>query len=271
MKNRSLQVCVTLLLTLFTTNYASAEIRNGYGYQENLLSMKDSIVFYNEVLAQDKSLSSCQRKNLKSAISRLIRAVAYYEITEKLLVQFNSVSPDLYHQINTITDCRGIPVDVYIKFVPQDGTQVKSWGTTYIRQTVNDSDAASSEYGEHSVSVKIWLINGALKVLAHELGHVKYMVPNLETYMAYYRERYTEKITQFSMIGHHVTDLSGRSANEYFKLFQQDYKCFQKSNTDKIQNPIAIRKKIRKNVNSTYCKANAADMNHCNSLKNITM
>ena len=266
-KNRSYQFFVALLLPLFISTYASAEIKNGYGYGVPIVTMKDSLNYFADILSMKKSLTASQRRNIKCSMSSLMQAIAYYETTEKLLRQFNAISPELYYKISTLTDRRGIPVDVYVKFVPQDGTRLQSWGTTYITQTLSDRDATSSEYGENSVSIKIWLVSDALSVLAHELGHVKYMVPNFSTYMVYYREHYAGEMKQFSVVGHDATDLSGRSASVYVELFQQDYKCFQAANHDyKIQNAVAIREKIRRDINCMYCcRKEAPEMIACNS------
>ena len=97
---------------------------------------------------------------------------------------------DLYNEIDTIKDIKGRAVNVFVKFIPTDATEVKAWGTTYMRQVENDQDGYLSEYGELTVSVKIWIVNNALLVLAHELGHVKYQVPNLANYFEYYRKNY---------------------------------------------------------------------------------
>lgn len=253
-KNKSSQLFAALLLPLLIYQYASAEIKNGYGYGITIVNMKDSLSYFADVLSMKKDLPASQRRNIKCSMSRLMQAIAYYETTEKLLLQFNSISPDLYYEISALTNARGVPVDVYVKLVPQDGTRLQSWGTTYLARTPHDRDATSSEYGENTVSVKVWLVSDALRVLAHELGHVKYMVPNLSEYMVYYSEHYVGRINQFSVVGHDVTDLSGRSASAYVELFQQDYKCFQRANQGyAIENALVIREKIRRDIIGMYC------------------
>ena len=57
-------------------------------------------------------------------------------------------------------------------------------------QSSDDKDAYQSEYGKFTVSVKVWIVPRALLVLAHELGHVKYQVPNLASYFEFYKKHY---------------------------------------------------------------------------------
>ena len=47
-----------------------------------------------------------------------------------------------------------------------------------------------------AVSVKIWAVNKALFVLAHELGHVKYQVPHLASYINEYKKYYSIIMTR---------------------------------------------------------------------------
>lgn len=46
-----------------------------------------------------------------------------------MLVQFKTIAPELYAEIDTIRDRLGRPVNVYVKFVAVDGTDVKAEGT----------------------------------------------------------------------------------------------------------------------------------------------
>ena len=50
-------------------------------------------------------------------------------------------------------------------------------------------------------------------------------------------------------IGHNTNDPSGKSANQYEKLFRREYAYFLKAN-EKIENPIALMEKIKMNLSS---------------------
>ena len=110
----------------------------------------------------------------------LIIYQSHYELTEELLKQFKHISPDLYNRIDSIRDAKGRFTDVYVKFIPREEASIMAAGITRMAQSDEDKDACFSEYGKHSVSVKIWISSKALLVLSHELGHVNYQVPNFQ-------------------------------------------------------------------------------------------
>jgi len=212
-----------LVFMAIACNYSVVfgEIMNGY--EKDILSLRQSLKHLS-LLMQEKTLTADQRRKLKSTIEVVLNNISYYELTENLLNQFKVMAPDLHEEISTITDSRGKAVNVYVKFIPKDATSVKAWGTTYIDHAKNDNDTYVSEYGENSVSVKIWLVNKALLVLSHELGHVKYQVPNLATYLQYYRKHYDPNDHE-DCRGHNPDDPSGKNALEYEKRFRKNIIC----------------------------------------------
>jgi hypothetical protein len=175
--------------------------------------------------------------------------ISFYDLTENLLNQFKIISPRLYAEIDTISDRKGRPVHVYVKFVPVDATKVKAWGITYLNQLENDKDAYLSEYGAFTVSVKIWIVAKALLVLSHELGHVKYQIPNLASYMNYHKKCYKE-VSNY--IGHNADDPSGNTAIETEKLFRKEHAYFLRNTNEKIQNPVIMLTKIRKSMSPKH-------------------
>jgi hypothetical protein len=181
----------------------------------------------------------------------LVNHVSYYELTENLLNQYKIIAPQLFSEIDTISDRLGRPVDVYVKFVPIDATEVKAWGITQVSQMENDKDAYVSEYGPFTVSIKIWIVSRALLVLSHEFGHVKYQVPNLATYLEFHRLHYKDT-RMLTFIGHSPNDPSGQSANHFGQIFKRTYANFLKTRNEKSQNPAALLAKIRKSLGNKY-------------------
>ena len=53
-------------------------------------------------------------------------------------------------------------------------------GITSLDYKEGDNDASYSEYGDRTVSITIWIMDNALTILSHELGHVKYRYPTLK-------------------------------------------------------------------------------------------
>ena len=235
--------CLHILMFILTCHAVFGEIKNGY--EKNISGTKQSLTILRARLLDDENMTPWQRRKIQSTIATLVDHVAYYDLTEGLLIQFKAIAPELYAQIDTISDRLGRPVDVYIKFVPADATSVKAWGLTYIDQSTDDKDAYQSEYGKFTVSVKVWIVQKALLVLAHELGHVKYQVPNLASYCEFYKNHYAT--SQQNSMGHDIDDPSGKWASEFGKSFQKKYADFLKSSIEKVQNPLALLVRLKKN------------------------
>lgn len=236
-----------LLIIMFASGLAFGEIKNGYEHE--IEPMKASLKKLVEIINEKNDLTISQRKKIRTKISFIENDISYYELTKCLISQFRIVAPDLYAEIDSIKDKKGRTIDVYIKFIPQDETKVKAWGTTYIEQQKTDQDGYLSEYGANSVSVKIWIVSNALLVLAHELGHVKYQVPNLASYLEYYKSHYPNaKILDY--IGHAQDDPSGMSAITFEKKFKKEYAGYLKTPKEKFQSPLVLIELIKKNLNS---------------------
>jgi hypothetical protein len=88
-------------------------------------------------------------------------------------------------------------------------------------------------------------------VLAHELGHVKYQVPHFAAYMKYYRENYTLCMDPPHTLGHNPNDLSGVSATQYVKRFHKAYVYFLRMKKEKLQSPLILIDRIKKNLIDT--------------------
>ncbi len=244
-----LRICCFLLIILFTSCNASfCEIRNGY--ENDILILKESLKSLTDILIEDRDLPANQRRKIESKVETLVNHISFYDLTESLLNQFKIIAPRLYAEIDTISDRKGRPVHVYVRFVPVDATKVKAWGMTYLNQMENDQDAYLSEYGAFTVSIKIWIVPKALQVLSHELGHVKYQIPNLASYMTFHKKCYQDESS--NCIGHHPGDPSGKTAVEAEKLFRKEYTYLLRNTDEKIQNPVILLTKIRKSMSPKH-------------------
>ena len=241
-------MCLHFFILLLSCNHGFAEIKNGY--EKDILIMKESLKNLTNILIENKNLSGIQRRKIESKAETLVNHISFYDLTENLLNQFKIIAPRLYAEIDTISDRKGRPVHVYVKFVPVDATKVKAWGTTYLNQVENDKDAYLSEYGELTVSIKIWIVPKALLVLSHELGHVKYQIPNLASYMDFHKKYYKDELSNY--IGHNPHDPSGKTAVQTEKLFRKEYFYFLKNTNEKIQNPVILLTKIRKSMSPKH-------------------
>ena len=237
--------CLLFILLAVNFHHASAEIRNGY--EKEVDAVRRSLRGLTELLQNTNDLSAAEKQKMKERISSMITYITFYEITNKLLSEFRLIAPELYNEIDHIKDNRGNPTDVYVKFIYKTEARVQAAGVTGLAQSEHDTHTYVSEYGEGTVSVKIWIIDKAVWVLAHEFGHIKYQVPHLNRYIEYYKHNYRTGTFDPNHVGHNPDDPSGREAmafeNEFRKLFARMVR-----NNYKPVSPMLLMNKIRKQV-----------------------
>lgn len=239
--------CLSFALLILALNFSFGEIKNGYA--KGISSARESLKGLHALLQHEKEITLSQKKIIEAKIKEVVNYIAYYELTENLLKQFRLMASDLYNEIDTIKDRQGRPTDVYIKFIPKEQARVQAWGITNIAQVTGDNDAYYSEYGEHSVSVKVWIVSKALEVLSHELGHVKYQVPNLASYLEYHKMNYRPSITEANNIGHDPDDKSGKNAAAFAKKYRENYYRYWKNgHNNQFQSPLVLMENIKKEV-----------------------
>lgn len=242
---------VIIIISFLMLNNAWAKLRNGY--EKNIRYVREQLKNYNDILNTDNNLSASEKRITKNSIKDLIAYQSYYELTEELLKQFKLISPGLYNRIDSIKDSKGRTTDVYVKFIPREEAVIMAGGITRMAQSNKDMDACFSEYGQNSVSIKIWLFSQALFALAHELGHVNYQVPNLETYSEYYKNEYASSLTDSNRLGHSTYDPSGKNATAFEKEFNKDYLNYVKfrKHDTRLDSPFVLMDEIRKKLNNS--------------------
>lgn len=103
---------------------------------------------------------------------------------------------------------------------------------TNVEQDKTDKDAYSSEYGFNTVSVKVANVKRSSILLAHEFGHIRYLVPNLAMYVETYINYYKKKMVDSNAMGHQPDDPSGRMARTYEGKFAVAYYAKMKKKDD---------------------------------------
>lgn len=242
MKTYALLLAVCFLFTIS----APAKIMNGYA--PDIESARGSLNSLKILLKEDRSLSIFQRLTISNKIDDLTEFITYYELTEQLLQQFKSISPDLYDEIDTLKDRIGRTLDVYVKFVPEKQMPNGVAGTTAMDPDSNDKDACVSEYGLRTVSIMISAVRKSLFLLAHEFGHVKYQAPNLEAYQQYFSKFYLASTYKFKSMGHSDKDPSGRLAENFTRRFREQHVTFAKSNGNKMASHMVMLQEIRNQI-----------------------
>ena len=200
-----------------------AEIRNGYDIE--LIKAAQWIHNLNEITKE--VLSTAQRmkveKRLEVACATEGKLRENHAKTQELIEMLRMIDPELYHEINIIQDSEGNETDVYIKVVDNLGPDLR--GATNVSHSVDNPNVHSSEYGDYTVSVRL-ITTGPIRpiwILAHELGHVRYQVPHLAEYTAFYKKVYQDQ--HFAGVqGHHPNDPSYHSMQATSKAFKKCWK-----------------------------------------------
>ncbi|UZR97673.1 hypothetical protein [Chondrinema litorale] len=219
MKKLCLLSLIFIVFSFFKSAYA--EIINGYDAEiiqaskniTNLESLREETLNKADQHFINKDIRSLHL--LVKKLSKNQRKTAY------LINQLKVIDPKLYYQINTIRDLEGNETDVYIKVV--DDLKWNFLGATNVAQSDKNPHIYHSLYGDTTVNVMLTFPSKAiaLKVLVHELGHVKYQVPNLASYMVFYRKSYFGKNYNSRIYGHLEYDPSHHSVKETLKAFRQ--------------------------------------------------
>lgn len=160
------------------------------------------------------------------------------------------ISPSLYHQLDTIRDAKGRPVDVYVKFLQKTDVPTGTIAITNIKQMENDQHAYFSEYGPNTVSVKITVVKNSLLIL----GHVGYQVPNLASYVDFFFSQYRDQHMKATYLGHKPNDPSGQKALMFERQFRKGYSKYLENNDDTYTNPFTVRDQIAENIQIEFIK-----------------
>ena len=240
-------ICLIVVLCFLSFSDLVGRIRNGY--EPKLESAKVSLQKLNLLLSQSEGLSIGHRLRIKSEMDDLIDYISYYKLTEELLQQFRIISPRLYAEMDNIKDRQGRLTDVYVKLINRKKSRVQLEAATFFYQAPMDEDANLSQYGMYSVSIEIWIGDNSLFLLSHELGHTKYIVPNLATYTEFYVKQYGTTNVNISYIGHRRYDLGGKWANAFEKEYREEKAIFlQKNGGKKPQSLASLFYRIRRNT-----------------------
>ena len=241
-----------LLLWLFAIEVLHARILNGYGAQ--LADNKHCLENLRLLLMGNDSLSSDQRRRLKSKVADLIDFVSLYEITEETIRQLKIVSPGIFGLGDSLRDKQGRATDIYIKLVHKDRSRIPLPGANFLWQNAYDEDLSVSEFGAQSASIEVWIDCNALMFLSHELGHVIYIVPNLARYVDFYNYAYS-RMTDISYVGHKHEDPSGKSADNFVKQFYSDWKAYRRMSGIKLESPLSRLATIKKELKNEIVRS----------------
>ena len=233
----------SIVMNILIVTSLSGKIVNGYEPDINVA--RDGLKKLNELM--NKPMSPVEKQRLTEHRARLKDFVLYHELTQRLLFQFKLMFPGMYNAVDSIKDAESRSVDVYVKFLPIEKMVGNVAGTANVPLD-DEGNIYSSNYGPHTVSISIVAENHALSLLAHEFGHVKYLVPNIATYRKFYIKHYNIVSADLEGIGHHHMDPSGQTALEFEKQFRLNLDSYLKNNGARPQRVMSLIESIEKNL-----------------------
>jgi hypothetical protein len=237
---------ILLIIAFFVvTGEGFSRIRNGYSRQ--IQATKSALHSLKLQLKTRSAISGRERRRLEAKIESLISYISCYELTEELIARMKTISPSIFWDIENIRDRKGRPTDVYIKLIPADRARVNLKAATFVSQSGDDQDACCSEYGPLSVRVEICIKSNSLFLLSHELGHLKYVIPNLAVYKEFYRWAYGRaRSYNLPYIGHSPQDKSGRMARQFEERFRADEMNYSKNITGELQDFVGLYSRLKR-------------------------
>jgi hypothetical protein len=221
------------------------------GYEPQIQNNRIALQKLRTLLLEKKQMSVAQRVRVKSEIENLTNYVCYYELTEALIHQLRIVSPNIFYEADNLEDKRGRPTDIYVKLIPKELARIGLEAASFFAQASVDEDANHSVYGDYSVAVDIWFCNNVLFLLSHELGHIKYIVPNLATYCKFYNRHYYKEKVNLDRIGHLRFDPSGKCAKIFERRFVEDLKSYSKNMGKRPEDFFSLMARIKKSMRNS--------------------
>jgi len=246
-------ICVSLSLMLCTSLMSNAEFKNGYSktIDEVIEQLQFMHALKNGSMHQlngDEEwgrLDYGQKAIVYSKIKSLNSILKYYLLTERLVSEFKTICPDLFEEINSIKNYEGQITDVYIKVLPPNHEIRDILGATIISRDLDNRHVCVSEYGKNTISVQVCATKIIMEVLAHELGHVKFIVPNLYQYIEYCKIRYNQEFSDCLMFNHQASDMGSKTVFEYEKRFRQANKSY----LENLDHEALVPRKLMKEIN----------------------
>lgn len=236
---------LSILLIVIMLHNLFAKIMNGY--EKNVENVRLSIKHLRQLISDNPQFTKKHMRQLNIQIRGLTDFLVYHQLTDTLLHKFRMIAPDLYAEIDTLKDHLARNVDVYVKFVPGHKSKFESYGLTTLAVSDDDERVCISEYGRGTVAVTIWIMNSSLVILSHEFGHLKYIVPNLASYVRYYNKTYAVGFNNGSR-GHRCDDVGGRNAIRFETRYRQRYHRYLRQDDNGQVYPFVYVSQARKSL-----------------------
>ena len=214
----------TVLCCLLIPYYPQASIINGYSKE---LKGIQSAITNLEILNQESDRPQWERDILKRKIRNLVsrekNCSEYYIKSQSVIDRLKQHDPVIYNEIDKIVDSQSNKIDVYVSIVSASELPEGVFATTNLNCSKGNPGIYVSEFGLKTVCVRIREGRKDLLNLVHEFGHVRYQVPNLESYTDFCMKNYYDTYLQYhgNYIGHKTNDPSHQSVMFVMKRYRK--------------------------------------------------
>lgn len=227
-----------LIASIFTN--ANAEIHNALQRELTILNAKkQALVNALNTTNEEKKIKAIQKK-IKKIQKEIDNTKVRYEETNRILQQLKDIDPNLFETVSAVKNAEGDTTSVYVKIVDDISNGSINYsnnahsiaGFTNIAHLNDNPNVSASEYGVNTISV---IINGdrrnTVGTLAHEFGHVLYLVQNLKEYVKFYKEHYDSDVVRQFGFGHSPHDPGHNFVRHIEKTFKKNYQEYTEKNS----------------------------------------
>jgi len=214
-----------IILGIMVSFCSFADIINGY--TKDLKKAERSLLNLTNLLDKISNANSDEQyyrvKSYYQKVKQTLKYIhTYHSKTADLINTLWAMHPSFFNQMNSLRNHNGFVTDIYICVMPKDRMKRNQFGTTNIGQTDDDPHTYQSSFGPNTVSVQIRDCSDVqmIRLLVHELAHVKYQVPNLSAYMDYFQKAY-QYFRATDSFGHRKDDPSNLSVHKEMRLHQE--------------------------------------------------
>jgi hypothetical protein len=226
---------LALVIILCAQSSAISNIVNGYLRDKQLLEneIRKSLVNYNDATCRKDSILI--EKKLKKIRKEYAGICKKYSETEQLIQDIQAIDPELFEAVSNVTNADGTITHVYVRYTQRTSKEIcylfegqfKAFGYTSVMQDKKNENVCTSYFGANTINVVVCKGCDDEFVLAHEFGHVLYIVPNLVDYV-----RFTEEQDKFSNAishtGHNAFDPSNEIVKSVVDSFSVKYEYYKK-------------------------------------------
>lgn len=223
---------IALTVLLCSSLTVSADIINGILYEKIKLEREIENLDKLSKEAESVKLSRKFEYKVKCLRKQYAKVCKYYLEAEQLLSEFKIIDPELFERVSKVTNSEGTLTHVYVRYVTRNSKEFKrleinynkATGYTSVGQWENSENVCESFYGTNTICVTIGEGCNEKLVLAHEFGHVLYMVPNLKSYLEF-MHNYRYKLDKYNK-GHSPIDPSTKFVHQIQDNFNEKYTSF---------------------------------------------